>query len=81
MKSLINNTNGVMVLSGSFTTDLFKESLHQLFQKNEQENVKMEFNATLEVQTTSELKVCGLIGHTVSINKKSSCVSETTEIG
>jgi len=35
------------------------------------------FNASLEVLTTKELKVTGLIGHAVSMNKKSASVGET----
>jgi protein transport protein SEC23 len=37
----------------------------------------MGFNASLEVLTTKELKVTGLIGHAVSLNKKSNSVGET----
>ncbi|KAG2365936.1 hypothetical protein BDR07DRAFT_1397703, partial [Suillus spraguei] len=40
----------------------------------------MGFNATFDVQTAKELKVSGLIGHAISIGKKSACVGET-EIG
>lgn len=80
MKSLVNNTNGVMVLSDSFTTAIFKQSFHQLFQKDAQGHLMMGFNATIDVQTTRELKICGMIGHAVSTNKKSSLVGET-EIG
>ncbi|KAJ1673009.1 GTPase-activating protein S23, partial [Spiromyces aspiralis] len=40
----------------------------------------MAFNATLEVHTTKELKVCGLIGPAVSAQKKSQNISDT-EIG
>lgn len=80
MKSLVNQTNGVMVLSDSFTTAIFKQSFQRLFQKDAQGHLLMGFNATIDVQTTRELKVCGMIGHAVSNNKKSSFVGET-EIG
>lgn len=80
MRSMPNTTNGVIVLADSFNTSIFKQSFQRVFEKTESGNLKMGFNATLEVQTTREIKVCGLIGPAVSLNKKSACVSET-EIG
>ncbi|KAI9139434.1 protein transporter SEC23 [Paraphysoderma sedebokerense] len=80
MKSMTNQTSGVMVLSDSFDTSIFKQSLIRMFQKDASDALNMGFNATLDVQTTKELKVCGLIGTAVSANKKSPHVGET-EIG
>ncbi|KAI0277947.1 hypothetical protein BGY98DRAFT_1089740 [Russula aff. rugulosa BPL654] len=80
MKALTNSTNGVIVLSDSFTTSIFKQSFLRVFNKDDQGNLSMGFNATFDVQTTKELKVSGLIGHAISTGKKSACVGET-EIG
>lgn len=80
MKSLANATNGFMILSDSFATSIFKQSFQKTFEKDDEGQLKMGFNATFDVQTTKELKVSGLIGHAVSANKKSACVGET-EIG
>ncbi|KAI7883721.1 protein transporter SEC23 [Lichtheimia hyalospora FSU 10163] len=80
MKSMVNSTGGVMILADSFNTAIFKQSFQRVFQKDAQGHLQMGFNATLDVQTTRELKVCGLIGHAVSANKKSTYVGET-EIG
>jgi protein transport protein SEC23 len=80
MKQLVNSTNGTIVLSDSFSMTVFKLSFTRIFNKDEQGSLKMGFNATLEVQTSKELKVCGLIGPAVSCLKKSPCVGET-EIG
>ncbi|KDQ13407.1 hypothetical protein BOTBODRAFT_33712 [Botryobasidium botryosum FD-172 SS1] len=80
MKTLANWTNGVIVLSDSFATSIFKQSFLRLFDKDGQGHLLMGFNATFDVQTTKELKVSGLIGHAISANKKSACVGET-EIG
>ncbi|KIV96928.1 protein transporter sec23 [Exophiala mesophila] len=77
MKGLANSTGGHMVLTDSFTSSQFKQSFVRVFDKDEQDNLLMGFNANLEVITTKELKVTGLIGHAVSANKKSSSVSET----
>ncbi|KAI7832043.1 hypothetical protein BX661DRAFT_179711 [Kickxella alabastrina] len=80
MKSLVNWTGGHMVLTDSFVTAIFKQSFQRMFEKDANDQLQMGFNATLEVQTTKELKVCGMIGPGISANKKSAIVSDT-EIG
>ncbi|OMJ09422.1 Protein transport protein SEC23 [Smittium culicis] len=80
MKKMANNTGGVIVLADSFNTAIFKQSFMKLFDKDENEHLKTGFNATFEVQTTKDLKVCGLIGPAISMEKKGAIVSDT-EIG
>ena len=80
MKALPNSTNGVIVLTDSFATSIFKQSFLRMFVKDEQGHLQMGFNATFDVQTTKELRVSGLIAHAISAGKKSACVGET-EIG
>ncbi|KAJ1561917.1 GTPase-activating protein S23 [Nowakowskiella sp. JEL0078] len=80
MKSLAATTNGVIVISDSFTTSMFKQSFLRLFVKDEQNNLLMGFNASFDVQVSRELKVCGLIGLVTSMSKKGPSVGET-EIG
>ncbi|RCI13966.1 hypothetical protein L249_8072 [Ophiocordyceps polyrhachis-furcata BCC 54312] len=77
MKGLCNSTGGHMILTDSFTSSMFKQSFIRVFEKDGDENLLMGFNAVLEVLTTKELKVTGLIGHAVSLNKKSVSVGET----
>ncbi|KAL1971762.1 hypothetical protein VTN31DRAFT_1850 [Thermomyces dupontii] len=77
MKNLANYTGGHMVLTDSFTSSQFKQSFVRVFDKDDNDNLLMGFNASLEVLTTKELKVTGLIGHAISLNKKSSNVGET----
>ncbi|EGE00351.1 Transport protein SEC23 [Trichophyton interdigitale] len=77
MKGLVNSTGGHMLLTDSFTSSQFKQSFVRIFDKDESDNLTMGFNASLEVLTTKELKVTGLIGHAISLNKKSSSVGET----
>ncbi|ETN41428.1 protein transporter sec23 [Cyphellophora europaea CBS 101466] len=77
MKGLANATGGHMILTDSFTSSQFKQSFVRVFEKDDNDNLLMGFNASLEAITTKELKVTGLIGHAVSLNKKSSCVGET----
>ena len=77
MKGLCNSTGGHMILTDSFTSSMFRQSFVRVFEKDENDNLLMGFNAVLEVLTTKELKVTGLIGHAVSLNKKSTSVGET----
>jgi protein transport protein SEC23 len=50
MKSLPNSTNGVMVLSDSFTTSIFRQSFLHIFNKDDSGQLEMGFNATFDVQ-------------------------------
>ncbi|THY31857.1 hypothetical protein D6C80_03740 [Aureobasidium pullulans] len=77
MRSLANSTGGHMILTDSFTSSMYKQSFARIFDKDANDNLLMGFNASLEVLTTKELKVTGLIGHAVSMNKKSANVGET----
>jgi protein transport protein SEC23 len=77
MKGLPNTTGGHMILTDSFTSSMYKQSFAKIFDTDADGNLAMGFNASLEVLTTKELKVTGLIGHAVSLNKKSSSVGET----
>jgi len=77
MRGLANSTGGHMILTDSFTSSMYKQSFARVFNKDADDNLLMGFNANLEVLTTKELKVTGLIGHAVSLNKKSVSVGET----
>lgn len=80
MRSLVNQTSGFMILSDSFQTTVFKKSFQNIFDKDTNDNLIMGFNANLEVNTSKELKVCGIIGPAVSKKRKGNNVAET-EIG
>lgn len=80
MKSLSNFTGGVMILADAFTTSIFKQSIQRIFNKDANGYLQMGFNATMDVLTTKELKISGLIGHAISLNKKAPHVADT-EIG
>ncbi|KAL8914008.1 MAG: hypothetical protein Q9171_001259 [Xanthocarpia ochracea] len=77
MKGLPNSTGGHMILTDSFTSSQFRQSFVRVFDKDSNDNLVMGFNASLEVLTTKELKITGLIGHAISLNKKSTSVGET----
>ena len=80
MGSLLRKTGGLSIMSDTFTSSIFKQSFQRLFLKSADGSLAMGFNATLEVQTSRELKVCGMIGLCASLQKKAAVVSET-EIG
>lgn len=80
MHYLPQTTGGVMVLSDSFTTSIFKQSFMRLFNTDPQGFLEMAFLGTLTVRTSKELKVSGLIGHAHGLGIKGPQVAET-EIG
>ncbi|CAH2012889.1 unnamed protein product [Acanthoscelides obtectus] len=80
MKQCCNSTGGHMVMGDSFNSSLFKQTFQRVFAKDQKGELRMAFNATLEVKCSRELKVQGGIGPCVSLNVKSPLVSDT-EIG
>nr|CAH7737168.1 unnamed protein product [Callosobruchus chinensis] len=80
MKQCCNSTGGHMVMGDSFNSSLFKQTFQRVFAKDQKNELRMAFNATLEVKCSRELKVQGGIGPCVSLNVKSPLVSDT-EIG
>ncbi|CAL8090843.1 unnamed protein product [Orchesella dallaii] len=79
MKYLVNMTGGHMIMGDSFNSTLFKQTYQRVFTRteNSDNNLKMAFNATLEVKTSREIKVSGAIGPCVSLGIKSNCVADT----
>jgi protein transport protein SEC23 len=80
MKCLCNFTGGHMVMGDSFNTSLFKQTFQRLFSKDVRGELRMAFEATIEVKTSRELKVMGAIGPCISMKKNNGCVSDT-EVG
>jgi protein transport protein SEC23 len=76
MRQLIQMTGGYLVIAESFEHNMFKDTLRKVFARDGNGNLNMGFNATMEVQTSRELKVMGAIGHLVSMGKKSASVSD-----
>lgn len=76
MKCCTNMTNGLMVMGDSFDSNLFKTSFQRIFTKDSKGNLKMAFNAILDVKTSRELKVSGAIGSCISLNKRTSYVAD-----
>ncbi|XP_063901865.1 protein transport protein Sec23A-like isoform X2 [Zophobas morio] len=81
MKNLVNKTGGHLMLGDSFASAIFKETYLRSFSKNEKtKEYNLNFNAVLEVKTSKELKINGVVGSCVSLLKKDAHVSEN-EIG
>lgn len=80
LKCCTNFTGGIMVMGDSFNSSLFKQTFQKVFSKDSKGEFLMAFNATLEIHTSREVKINGIIGPCISMNTKSPYVSET-EIG
>ncbi len=74
MRNCASFTNGVMVLSDSFNTSIFRQSLLKCYMGD-----PLEFGCCcqLQVHCSTSLKLNGCIGNCQSGNKKSVCVSDT----
>ena len=57
MRSLVNLTNGVIVLSDSFNTNIFKQSFHALLAKDAEGAMQMGYNANLDVLVRTYIRV------------------------
>lgn len=80
MKQCCNSTGGHMVMGDSFNSSLFKQTYQRVFATDPKNDLKMGFNALLEVKCSRELKIEGGIGPCVSLNAKNASVSEN-EVG
>ena len=80
MKELVERTGGHHLMAEEFASPVFKQSFQRLFNRDGNGDLEMAFDATIEVQTSREFKVCGAIGPCASLGKKSPSVGET-EIG
>lgn len=69
-----------MVMGDSFNSSLFKQTFQRVFARDSKNDLKMAFNATVEMKCSRELKIEGGIGSCVSLNVKNAFVSDT-EIG
>jgi protein transport protein SEC23 len=70
MKPAIETSGGLVVLAETFDSDQFKKSLQHPFSHNEQGHLKMNFNATVEIITMKDIKICGALGPCSSLQKK-----------
>lgn len=85
MKVCPQKTGGVVILADSFKQSNFKESFPRVFQRYPDDGsvaaadsgqLKMAFNAKIEMRTSREFKVQGAIGPCSSTGRKAKCVSD-----
>ncbi|ONK60588.1 uncharacterized protein A4U43_C08F20200 [Asparagus officinalis] len=76
----VETSGGLMVLAESFNSDQFKKCLRHIFRREGADHLDMNFDATLELVTTKEVKICGALGPCMSFRAKNRSVSEK-EVG
>ncbi|KAL8162898.1 hypothetical protein V2J09_014387 [Rumex salicifolius] len=76
MKVAVERSGGLVVLSESFGHSVFKDSFKRLFDEGEQ-SLGLCFNGNLEILSSKDIKVQGVIGPCTSQNKKGPAVSDT----
>ena len=80
MYPMIESTGGHIVLSESFEHHVFRESLTKTFARKDSGDLEAAMNVEIEVKCSQEIKISGLIGAALGMEKDSSLVSEI-EIG
>jgi len=86
MRELVEATGGLTVLGDSFGQSVFKESLRRVFNRYADDvpqdggQLQMAFAGSMEVLTSHEFKVSGVIGPVTSLHKAGPNVSEL-EVG
>ncbi|KAJ0981591.1 hypothetical protein J5N97_009846 [Dioscorea zingiberensis] len=76
----IEMSGGLMILTETFESEQFRNCLRHIFKREGTDHLNMHFDATIELVTTKEVKICGALGPCMSLRKKNSSVSEK-EIG
>lgn len=76
----VESSGGFMMLTESFDSDQFRKCLCHIFSQDEVGNLRMCLDATIEIVTTKDVKICGALGSCVSLQKKNGSVSDR-EIG
>lgn len=80
LREPVEQSGGLVILADSFESDQFRKCLSHLFERNDEGYLKMNFDATIEIVTTKDVKICGALGPCVSLRKNNSLVSES-EVG
>ncbi|GLT78665.1 hypothetical protein SLA2020_501930 [Shorea laevis] len=75
LKAPVESSGGFMMLGESFELDQFRKCMRHIFSHDQEGNLQMFFDATIEIVTTKDVKICGALGPCVSLQRKSSSVS------
>lgn len=76
LKNAVESSGGFMMLGDSFESDQFRNCLQHIFTRDEEGNLNMYFDATIEVVTTKDIRICGALGPCVSLQKRNNLVSD-----
>lgn len=80
MRHLFESTGGCLVnheaFKGGVQGDVFVQSLMKLFEENDEGHLSMAFGARVEIFTSREIKVCGVIGPVASLGVKGPSVAD-----
>ncbi|KAJ7979943.1 Protein transport protein SEC23 [Quillaja saponaria] len=80
LRDPVESSGGFLMLGESFESNQFRNCLRHMFRRDDEGYLKMYFDATLEIVTTKDVKICGALGPCKSLRKKNGLVSDT-EIG
>ncbi|XP_022959047.1 protein transport protein SEC23 [Cucurbita moschata] len=80
LKVPVENSGGFMMLGESFESNQFKKCLRHIFSRDKDGELNMHFDATIELVTSMDVKICGALGPCVSLRKMNNSVSDN-EIG
>lgn len=80
LKEPVENSGGFMMLGESFESKEFRNCLRHIFIRDEEGHLKMFLDATIQIVTTKDVKICGALGPCVSLQKRNNLVS-SNEIG
>ncbi|KAF5186568.1 transport protein SEC23 [Thalictrum thalictroides] len=76
LKVPVEHSGGFLMLGESFESEQFKKCLRHIFMRDGDGNLNMYLDATIEIVTTKDVKICGALGPCVSLGRKNSSVSE-----
>jgi protein transport protein SEC23 len=80
LRNPIEVTGGLMMHTESFEYEQFKSCFRHMFRREGTNYLNMNFNATIEIVTSKEVKICGALGPCISLRRKNNSVSDK-EIG
>eukprot|EP00382_Lankesteria_abbotti_P000862 CAMPEP_0113845098 /NCGR_PEP_ID=MMETSP0372-20130328/576_1 /TAXON_ID=340204 /ORGANISM="Lankesteria abbotti" /LENGTH=611 /DNA_ID=CAMNT_0000814119 /DNA_START=536 /DNA_END=2371 /DNA_ORIENTATION=- /assembly_acc=CAM_ASM_000359 len=78
MKVCADKTGGYVVMSDTFSMNVFKDSFKRVFEVDSQGSLPQGYNAKIEILCSREAKVCGAVGACSGTGKKGTQVGETT---
>ncbi|KAJ1606218.1 putative Sec23 [Cryptosporidium canis] len=77
MRVLCDRSGGHMVMSDSFSMNIFRDSFKKMFEPDASGYIKQAFNGRVEILCSKDVKVSGAIGACTSTGKKGAQVGDT----